>query len=482
MKKIRMSKENKAFYILFSIEIWERFGFYGMQALLVIFMVKYLKMSDGLADNTFSAFSALIYTFVLFGGYIGDKVLGLKRTMVLGAITLASGYLFLSFFIEKYLFIALGIIIAGNALFKANPSAVVSKLYEHGSNKLDSVYTIYYMSINLGALLSTLLTPWVKDNFGWKPAFLISFFGMTIAILNYIFFQKILAPFGSEPDFKKINYKKFFLTLLGSFTIIILSAFLLKHLVITHILLFLSLICGIVIFIMEILNAESKFSKLSMVACLILCFEALLFFVLYQQMPTSLTLFAVRNTDHAILGISIPPESFQALNPFWIMAGSPLLAYIYTKLNQKGRDFSLPGKFTLGMFLCSLGFLTLSAVSKFFINEKGVISGNWLILTYGLQSFGELLVSGLGLSMVARLVPEKKAAFMMGLWFVFQATGMVLGGYIASLASIPATITDPFQTIHIYTILFFKLGLATLIIALLMLFLTPFLKKIIVKS
>ncbi len=477
MKILGNKEKDKAFYLLFSIEMWERFGFYGMQALLVIFMVKYLKMNDALADNTFSAFSALLYTFILFGGYIGDKVLGLKRTMLLGGILLASGYFFIAFFIEKYLFLALGIIIAGNAMFKANPSALVSKLYEHGSAKLDSAFTIYYMSINLGGFLSTIISPWVKEHFGWKPAFLISFFGMTIAITNYLFFRKKLEKYGSDPDFKKLNWVKFFYVIILTIIIIFLSAWLLKNLIITHILLFSALICGLIIFIKEISASDSNETKMKMIACLILCTEALLFFVLYQQMPTSLTLFAMRNTNHEIFGINIPPESFQALNPFWIMIGSPIIAWIYDKLNSKGKDLSLPEKFTLGMFLCSLGFLTLTFVIKYFSKNKGIISGDWLVLTYGFQSFGELLISGLGLSMIARLVPGKKAAFMMGLWFVFQATGNVLGGYVASFASIPSNITNPIESIEIYKTLFFKLGCSTLIITGLMYLLVPYLKK-----
>ncbi len=473
-----MDKSKKAFYIIFSIEMWERFGFYGMQALLVVFMVKYLKMSDAVADNTFSAFSALLYSFILIGGYFGDKVLGLKRSMVLGGIILASGYLFLAFFIEKYLFLALGIIIAGNAIFKANPSALVSKLYEHGSPQLDSAFTIYYMSINIGAFLSTILTPVIKDYFGWKPAFLVSFFGMSLAIINYIIFRNILEKYGSEPDFEKLKINRFLFVLLIIAIIIISSAWLLKHLFITHILISLAVLCGLTIFSKEIFFSNNHKEKLKLIACLILCIEAFIFFILYQQMPTSLTLFAVRNTNHKILFFHIPPESFQALNPLWIMLGSPILAMIYTHLNKKGKDFSLPGKFTFGMLLCSLGFLTLSIITKF-ADNNGIVSGNWLVLTYGFQSIGELLVSGLGLSMVARLVPESKAGFMMGLWFVFQASGNIVGGYIASLASIPHNITDSVTTINIYSSLFLKIGIASLIITILMFSLKPFLKRII---
>ncbi len=159
MTKSGSFNNSKSFYLLSSIEMWERFGYYGMQGLLVIFMVQHLKMPDTVAENTFSAFTALVYAFVVIGGYVGDKLLGMKRTMVFGALVLACGYLLLGVNSDRFLYPALGIIVAGNALFKANPSALLSKLYEPDDPRLDGAFTLYYMAINVGSFLSMLLSP-----------------------------------------------------------------------------------------------------------------------------------------------------------------------------------------------------------------------------------------------------------------------------------------------------------------------------------
>jgi POT family proton-dependent oligopeptide transporter len=187
----------KAFFVLFFVEVWERFGYYGMASLLVLYMVERLGFNDARADIIWGAFSALAYSMPMLGGYIGDRVLGAKRTLVLGALTLALGYLLLSVPLDATLFPAMGLIVLGNGLFKINPNNLVSRLYEGEHSKLDILFTIYYMSLNIGAFFSILLDPWIKDHSnwmvvlgplrfdGWHLAFGISAIGLTLGLLNY---------------------------------------------------------------------------------------------------------------------------------------------------------------------------------------------------------------------------------------------------------------------------------------------------------
>jgi len=466
----------KPFYLLFSVEMWERFGYYGMQALLVLFMVKKLGFSDNLADQTFSAFAALVYAFICAGGYIGDKILGNRRTMFLGAIVLAAGYALLGFDCERFLYPALGIIIAGNGLFKANPSALVSKLYEKGDSRVDGAFTLYYMAINIGSFAAMSLCPIIQKHYGWNAGFFTCFIGMLIAIGNFIVFRSILDPIGSEADFEPLNFKKLLLTLLGTAGIAGTSALLLTHLTVAHVILYFALVVVAVLYVREIIRAEQH-EKANLVICLILMAEAIVFFALYQQMPTSLNLFAARNVDPHIFGIPVEAASFQALNPFWVMLISPVLAVVYARLDKAGKDLSLPGKFALGMMMCCAAFLTLAFVAKYQADANGYVSGNWLVLSYGFQSLGELLVSGLGLAMVARLTPERSMGFMMGAWFMFQSVAMVLGGEIATLASVPEHGVTALQSLDIYDDLFFKIGTATGAIGLVMAAFVPVLKK-----
>ncbi|MGC9366370.1 MAG: oligopeptide:H+ symporter [bacterium] len=466
----------KPFYILFSIEMWERFGYYGIQALLVLFMVKHLKFSDIQADNTFSAFAALVYAFVCVGGYIGDKLLGNRRTLLIGAVVLAMGYLILGLNSEKFLYLSLGIIVAGNALFKSNPSTLISKLYQTNDHQVDSAFTVYYMAINIGSFISMSFCPLIEKIWGWNWAFLVSFLGMVVAILNYIMFSRYFRHLGSPPDFKPLKIINLLIVIITTVVIALISTWLLGHLAVTHTILFIALIAVGLLFVKEILKSNPS-ERIKLIISAILIGEAIIFFILYQQMPTSINLFAQRNTTHQLLGIQIEPATFQALNPMWIMLLSPLLAIIYTRLGRKNRDMSLPGKFALGMLFCSLGFLSLYIASIFFANHKGLISGNWLILSYGMQSTGELLVSGLGLAMIARLTPQRVMGFMMGAWFMSTSIAMLLGGYVADLANIPENITSSQISLNIYSSLFFKIGLASLIISLIMFLFVPKLKK-----
>ena len=207
----------RAFLVLFFIEVWERFGYYGMASLLVLYMVQQRHFDDAHADIVWGAFSALVYSMPMLGGYLGDHVLGLRRTMVLGATTLGLGYLLLSLPLNATLFPAMGLIALGNGLFKVNPNNLVSRLHEGESSKLDILFTIYYMSLNVGAFVSILLTPWIKDHpqwvvtvgplrfDSWHLAFGLSAIGLTLGLLNYGLFRNYLRPYGAEPDFKPLR-------------------------------------------------------------------------------------------------------------------------------------------------------------------------------------------------------------------------------------------------------------------------------------
>ncbi|WP_432735064.1 oligopeptide:H+ symporter [Maridesulfovibrio sp. FT414] len=466
----------KPFYLLFSVEMWERFGYYGMQALLVLFMVKKLGFSDELADTTFSAFAALVYAFICAGGYVGDKILGNRRTMFLGAIVLAGGYALLGLDCERFLYPALGIIIAGNGLFKANPSALVSKLYDKGDSRVDGAFTLYYMAINMGSFAAMSLCPIIQKHYGWNAGFLVCFFGMLVAITNYIVFRSLLEPVGSEADFRPLSIKKLLLTLIGTAVVASVSALLLTHLTLAHEILYAALVLVALLYGREVMRAEHH-ERANLIICLILMVEAIVFFALYQQMPTSLNLFAARNVHPYIFGVPVEPASFQALNPFWVMVISPALAVVYARLDKSGNDLSLPGKFALGMMMCCAAFMTVGLAAKNFADSTGFISGNWLVLSYGLQSLGELLVSGLGLAMVARLTPERSMGFMMGAWFMFQSVAMVLGGEIATMASVPEHGITALQSLDIYDDLFLKIGMVTGGLGLVMAAFVPVLKK-----
>ena len=475
-----MLQQPRPFFMIFFVELWERFGYYGVQGVLAVFFVKQLGFSQEQAFVTFGAFAALVYGLISIGGYVGDHLLGTKRTIVLGALVLAIGYFMTGMSLLKpdLIFIALGTIAVGNGLFKANPSSLLSTCYEKNDPRLDGAFTMYYMSINIGSFFSMLATPWLAARFGWSVAFALSVVGMVITIINFAFCQKWVKQYGSKPDFAPVHMGKLLATIAGVVVLVAIATWLLHNQGIARMVLGVVALGIVVIFAKETIGLKGA-ARRKMIVAFLLMVEAIVFFVLYSQMPTSLNFFAINNVHHEILGFTINPVSFQALNPFWVVVASPVLAAIYTHLGHKGKDLTMPVKFTLGMFLCALGFLTAAAAGMWFADAQGLTSPWFIVLVYLFQSLGELLISALGLAMVAALVPQHLMGFILGMWFLTQAAAFLLGGYVATFTAVPENITDPLQTLPVYTNVFSKIGLVTLGVTVVMALMVPWLNRMI---
>jgi proton-dependent oligopeptide transporter, POT family len=478
----------KAFLVLFFIEIWERFGYYGMASIMVLYMVERLGLPDARSDVIWGAFSGLVYSTPMLGGYIGDRVLGARRTLVLGATTLALGYVALSIPLNATLFPAMGLIALGNGLFKVNPNNLVSRLYEGQHSKMDILFTIYYMSLNIGSFVSILLTPWIKDHptwtitigslrfDSWHLAFGLSAIGLTLGLFNYGVFSKCMRPYGTEPDFKKQDWRRFSIVIAGS----LLTAYLLSEIIrsrsaaLAVVATFMGLMVYIFIYLLlTVRNQERR----RMVACIIFTLMSVIWAVYNQQIYTSLTLFALRNVQHTILGIHVSPAQFQDLNQFWLVVLALPLAWLYERMAKSSRgDFSMATKYAAGFYLLALGFFLYAGSG--FTADAGVVSSGWLVAGYAAQSLGELLIAALGFSMVAQLVPERSRGIMMGAWFLGMGVGMYAGGAIASLASIPAGVSLPTATLPFYTRVFAWLAAGALASALLASAIIPLLNRL----
>lgn len=469
-----MIKQPKPFYMIFFVEMWERFGFYGMQAIMTLYLVQRMGFSDAESFNVWSAFSALIYAVIAIGGYVGDKILGTKRTMLLGAVFLAIGYSIVGIQSTQAMYFGMGLIVAGNCFFKANPSSLLSKCYEDNDPRLDGAFTLYYMAINIGSFFSMVLSPVIASHYGWQAGFTLSSVGLIVGVINYYFFHKTVKKIDSEPGLRPMNFGKFLLVIVGGVVLAGVTSFILRHIIIAHIALTFVGLMILFFFFKEILRVQGA-ARSRLIAALVLILQGMVFFLLYQQMPTSLNFYAINNVQHSLLGFAVNPLSFQALNGFWIFVMSPLLAWAYTKLGQRNADLSMPSKFTFGMLLCAISFIMLY-FSRFCGNAAGVVSSWWIVSSYFFQSTGELLVSGLGLAMVARLVPQRMMGFVMGAWFMGAATGMILGGFVAGMTSVTASAVGT-VSLDLYSSVFLKIGLVTLLITLFMAALIPTLKK-----
>ncbi|WED43127.1 oligopeptide:H+ symporter [Legionella cardiaca] len=456
----------RAFHMIFMLEIWERFGFYTVQGILTLYFIRFLGFDDTAAYYTFGAFSALVYGMVSLGGYLGDNVLGTKRTIVLGLITLALGYFSLAITDKDHVFLALGLVCVGNGLFKANPSSLLAKCYEENDPRLHGGFTLYYMAINLGSTVALFVGPALSSSYGYPYAYFLSFIGLLLGLANYWFQRQHVANINTVSDRKVIRLWQWILVIAGIVIVTMISAYLLQHVMLAKNLVWVITLFVVIVYFFYMYK-ENKASFMRMLVAFILMLEAIVFFTLYQQMPTSLNLFAVNNVIPSLFGIHIDPQSFQALNPIWIITMSPVLALFYSKLHLRGVSFPIPYKFAVGMLCCGLSF-SLLFFSRYLHNGSGMVSSWWLVTSYFFQSMGELLVSALGVAMVAELVPERIAGFVMGMWFLTSAIAGFIGASVASYTALPKNVAPGIESLTIYTNVFACIGLVTLAIGVLM--------------
>ena len=459
-------EQPRAFKMIFMLEIWERFGYYTMQGILTLFFIRQLGFTDSEAYFTFGAFSALVYGMVFLGGYLGDKVLGIKRTIVLGLCTLALGYLSLAFVNKDWVFLALGLICVGNGLFKANPSNLLAKCYKKNDPRLHSGFTLYYMAINLGSIFALFIGPTLANRFGYSYAYFLSFIGLVLGLCNYGFQRRCVADIHTYADSRKVPGSLWFIVFLGILLLTFIASFLLQHVILAKniVLLITVLVVGVYLALMR---KEPKEAYLRMLVALVLMAEAVVFFTLYQQMPTSLNLFAVHNVVPVLWGLPIDPQSFQALNAIWIIVMSPILACFYKKLYYRGSFLAVPYKFAAGMLCCGLSF-SLLFFARYLHDGNGMVSSWWLIASYFFQSTGELLVSALGVAMIAELVPGHINGFVMGMWFLTSSLAGFIGAYVASMTALPKNIEPGIESLMIYTQAFAYIGGVTFVLGILM--------------
>jgi POT family proton-dependent oligopeptide transporter len=305
-----------------------------------------------------------------------------------------------------------------------------------------------------------LATPWIKDHWGWHAAFAVCCGGMLIAVVNYFLMFRTLTHVGSAPDAEPIRWKRVLAVAIGGIALGTATTFVLQHKAIAVACVYTAGVAILAIFAYMLLSCERS-ERSGLLAALILTLQVILFFVFYQQMSTSLTLFALRNVDptFSLFGAHLftwSAAQFQALNPIWIMLLSPLLAMLYTKLAKSGKDVPVAAKYAFGFAVVAAGFFVYAWSGSFAVN--GRVSSWWMVGGYGLYSLGELLVSGLGLAMIARYVPARMSGFMMGAYFVATGVSQYLGSVVANLAKMPAGDLDPLISLPLYTKLFAELG------------------------
>jgi len=463
-------KLSSIFWVVWAVELWERFGFYGVQAVIGIYFVKSLGFSQAQSMEVIGSWMAFVFGFIWVGGYIGDKLIGAKRAIIIGGIVLAISYVALAYATKDTVFFALGSIAIGNALFKANPSSLISKLYKEDDSSLDSAMTLYYMAINVGSFISMTLSPIIAHNFGWRYAFLMCALGMFFGLSMFLHFYNFMDKVSTEAGRRPLKKQHVFIIIIGIILAILITGKLLIYIDLCTKIVYTVVTIGFIYYIYLAFREEVR-ERLRMLIALLLIIFAVMFYALYFQMPTSLTYFAYSNVQLKIFGFKVIAEMYQTLNPFWIILLSPILAIVLKRLK-----YTHLTKFSFGMTLMALSFFTLF-VTKYF-SVEGIISGWWLFLSYFLNSFAEIMIGALGLSMVAKLCPRKISGFVMGIWFLSSMIAGPISATIGKLTTVDNGVSlTTVESLNIYTSVFGTIGLITFVIAILMWILNPLLNK-----
>ena len=470
MAQTKNASHPKGLYVLFATEMWERYNYYGMRAILVLFMTKALLFSKEFSSHLYGGYTSLIYLSPLIGGFIADRFWGNQRSIITGGLIMALGEFVLFFCGSTYtsnaelsqilFFSGLGFMIAGNGFFKPNISALVGQLYPKGDTRIDSAYTIFYMGINVGGALGPFICGLVGDtgnpaDFKW--AFLVGGIGMLISVaIQLIYHRKLVKDpdgntLGMEPTNSQPISRNPIIMTIGMLLLVMVSTGMLyldsglasiKHIGFTingieiGTALFTNLIFLLVASIVTIAaiiftdKTLSSIEKSKVLVIFTVSFFVVFFWSAFEQAGASLTFFADEQTNRDLGFFVVPASFFQSLNSVFVVGFAPLLAWLWVRLGK--HDPSSPTKMALGLFLLAMGYLWIAIGVKDV--QPGIkVSMIWLLGMYALHTLGELCLSPIGLSLVNKLAPLKFASMLMAVWFTANAFANYLAGALSKL-------------------------------------------------
>ena len=434
---------------LFLTEMWERMSYYGMRALLVLYMTGAVTgFNPGLgwsqveAQAIYGIYSGMVYFMVVPGGWIADNILGHQKAVLIGALIIALGHFTLAIPIEQTFFLGLIFVVLGTGLLKGNISTIVGQLYEGQDDKRDSGYTIFYMSINIGSTLGFLICSYLGEKIGWHWGFGAAGIGMTFGVIQYIKHRHLLGDAGMHPnempDEKRLKYTNYLkVTLVGMFLVI--GAGLLGFFVIDprffaeQFAYFLTIIAGLYFIYLFLFAGLNAAERKNLILLFLLFIGAAAFWSGFDQSAGSLNIFARDYTDLSVAGYVIPVGWLQFANPVIVVLFAPIFAGIWAQLARMNLDPSLPFKFAIGLLFMALSFFIMIIAVNIAI-ESSPVGMQWLLLTYLFQTWGELALSPIGLSAFSRYGPKRYMGQMFGLWFLASAIGGVLAGLLGGEA------------------------------------------------
>ncbi len=433
---------------LFFTEMWERFSYYGMRAILILFMTASvgrggLGFTVATAGVIYGLYTSMVYLLSVPGGWVADRILGQRRAVLYGGILIVAGQFSLGVPRLPFFFLGLALLIAGTGLLKPNISTIVGQLYSTHDQRRDAGFSIFYMGINLGAFLAPLAVGYVAQRINWNLGFMLAGFGMTLGVIQYIFGRRYLGtaglhPVPSETPEARAGVRRTVWIGVAAIAVLIGGPLLLQAVGIIQITAAavgsangVVLVAATIAVFGWLLSSKewTPLERRRLIAVLALFIASALFWSAYEQAGSTLTLLADRSTNNQAFGISFPSSWYQSVPAIFVITLAPVFAVLWLRLGK--RDPSTPAKFAAGLILVGLGFVVV-AVGAMRASSGAKISPLWLILTYFLHVCGELCLSPVGLSAITRLAPQKVAGLMMGVWFLSISIGDYIGGLFGS--------------------------------------------------
>ena len=418
---------------LFFTEMWERFSYYGMRALLVLYLVNSLNYSESDALHIYAVYTGLVYLTPLIGGYLADRFLGTQKSIFIGGVTMMIGHFLMAF--PDYLYLAIGMLIIGNGYFKPNISSLLGRLYKSDDQRRDSGFSIFYVGINLGAFLAPLIVGYVGETINWHYGFAIAGFGMLAGLIQFYFGQSKIIKEDTSLQSKKLKSADWLLiTIISVINIPLILLILQVNQVLNNF--FFEILLAVIVIIFsylftrkkQLVSAKEDLKKIIYIG--VLSIFVIFFWVGFEQAGGSLTLFANNSVDRNFLGFIIPASFFQSINPLIIILIGPMIANFWLRVDRSKNNINTPQKMGLGLLFLAGGFFLITLVNN---ASDTSISLWWLVGVYFLHTLGELCLSPIGLSMVSKVSPKKIASLMMGFWFLSSAVANFMAGKLPGI-------------------------------------------------
>lgn len=483
-------KYPKQLWYLFFSEMWERFCFYGMRGMLVVFMVSQLAMDDKTANLQYGATQAWVYAFTFIGGLFADKILGLRKSLFWGGILMIIGSVILAIDPKSFFFIGLGFTIVGTGFFKPNISSMVGQLYKNDDPRRDAGFSFFYMGVNLGALIGGYIciavaegSMWqslVPENLRWNVGFGFAAIVMIISLLTFTQTQKSLGPIGLSPlmDVEKSKKKNLEIaTYAGSLIIVPIIIIMVANTKYTDYFMMFIGPASILYLFYEMKNFSSAENK-KLLAALVFIIFSIFFWAFFEQSGGSLSLFAANNLNNEILGLELSPNGVNnSANSFFVIGFAALVGLVWLWMAKRKIEPNTVIKFGLAFLFLAGGFWVFY-YTKFFADlngrtSLGIFTFGWFVIT-----FGELCLSPIGMSAMTKLSPQKTQAVIMGMWFLASAYGQYFAGLLGANIAEASENASNLDKLNVYADGYYQLGIYALVAGVVLIAISPLIRKL----